>query len=268
MKFGISCNPEIERRIALSKRVLDYLEPDHDVLLDVSLAKKIGREGSPLEEIDADVVVAIGGDGTILSTLQRNSSPIFGINAGVLGFLTEVPVDEIEKGLDKIVNGDYEIDERLKLKTQVNGERVPDCTNEAVLNTAHIAKMRTFSIKIDGQPAENIRADAVIIATPTGSTCYAMSAGGPIIDPRVEAIVVVPIAPFKLSVRPLIVPAQSEVSLRIPEPKPCKLVLDGQVEFDLNGDEEVRIGVSENKARFVRFHEDFYERIREKLMVQ
>ena len=268
MRFGISCNPEVESRIELVKKVLKHLGTGHDVLVDENLAKKTGGEGSPLEEIEADVVIAIGGDGTILSTLQRNASPIFGINAGVLGFLTEIGVDELEMGLDKIVDGDYQIDERLKLKTQVDGKRVPDCTNEAVLNTAHIAKMRTFSIDVDEQPAEKIRADAVIIATPTGSTCYAMSAGGPIIDPRVEALAVVPIAPFKLSVRPLIVPASSEVRLRIPDPKPCKLVLDGQVEIDLAGTEEIRLGVSENKARFVRFHEDFYERIREKLMVQ
>ncbi|MFQ6107708.1 MAG: NAD(+)/NADH kinase [Thermoplasmata archaeon] len=268
MRFGISCNPEIGERIAVAERIVGYLEPDHEVLLDENLAKKIGGKGSPLEDIDADVLLAIGGDGTILSTLQRNSSPIFGINAGVLGFLTEIQVDEIESGLQKIIEGNYEIDERLKLRTTVNGKRVPDCTNEAVLNTAHIAKMRAFSIEVDGQPAESIRADAVIIATPTGSTCYAMSAGGPIIDPRVEAIVVVPIAPFKLSVRPVIVPAQSEITLRISDPKPCKLVLDGQVEIDLVGDEVVKLGVSEYKAKFVRFHEDFYTRIREKLTVQ
>jgi NAD+ kinase len=268
MKFGISCNPEVERRIALVRQVMDHLRPEHDVVMEENLARKTGDEGVPLEEIEADVLIAIGGDGTILSTLQRNPSPIFGINAGVLGFLTEIPIEEIEEGLARIVKGDYKIDERLKLRTLVNGERAPDCTNEAVLNTAHIAKMRKFSIEVDRQVAERIRADAVIIATPTGSTCYAMSAGGPIIDPRVEALTVVPIAPFKLSVRPLIVPARSEIRLRIPDPKPCKLVLDGQVELDLSGSEEIELGMSENKARFIRFHEDFYERIREKLMVQ
>ncbi|MFQ5910660.1 MAG: NAD(+)/NADH kinase [Thermoplasmata archaeon] len=267
MRFGISCNPEVEKRIPIVRRIVDHLGSDHEVILDENLAKKIGTEGPPLEDIDAHVMLTVGGDGTILSTLQRNSSPVFGINAGVLGFLTEIQADEVESGLERIIGGEYEIDERLKLKTMVNGKRMPDCTNEAVLNTAHIAKMRAFSIEIDGQPAESIRADAVIIATPTGSTCYAMSAGGPIIDPRVEAIVVVPIAPFKLSVRPLIVPAQSEVSLQISDPKPCKLVLDGQVEIDLTGDEQVKLGISENKARFVRFHENFYERFREKLMV-
>ncbi|MFQ6127393.1 MAG: NAD(+)/NADH kinase [Thermoplasmata archaeon] len=267
MKFGIFCSTEKEGRITVVSRITEYLKPDHEILLEENLAKKIGLKGSPLEDVDTDVLITIGGDGTILSALQRNSSPIFGINAGVLGFLTEIQVNEIESALERIIRGDYAIDERLKLKASVNGKRVPDCTNEAVLNTAHIAKMRAFDIEIDGQPAESIRADAVIIATPTGSTCYAMSAGGPIIDPRVEAVVVVPIAPFKLSARPLIVPVQSEISLRISDPKPCKLVLDGQVEIDLDGKEEVKLGVSEKKARFVRFHEDFYQRIREKLMV-
>lgn len=268
MRFGISCNPKLEERVKAVRQIIEMLEPNHELILDKILAERLGMSGTPLEKIDADIMLAVGGDGTVLSTLQRNSTPIFGINAGVLGFLTEIPVGDVEKGLKRIASGDYEIDERLKLKTMVNGKRVPDCTNEAVLNTAHIAKMRAFSIEVDGQPAEHIRADAIIIATPTGSTCYAMSAGGPIIDPRVEAIVIVPIAPFKLSVRPLIVPAGSLVHLKVSDPKPCKLVLDGQVEFDLDGDEDLEFRVSEGKARFVRFHEDFYKRIREKLMVQ
>jgi NAD+ kinase len=103
--------------------------------------------------MDADVIITIGGDGTILRTLQGTDSPILGINAGVLGFLTEVPPGEATSAVRKMLSGKYRIEERLKLKTVMNGRRLEDATNEAVIHTAHIAKMRHFEISVDGTPA-------------------------------------------------------------------------------------------------------------------
>jgi NAD+ kinase len=105
----------------------------------------------------------------------------------------------------------------------------------------------------------------MIVSTSTGSTSYAMSVGGPIIDPRVDAMVIAPIAPFKLAARPIVLPFKSVVNVQILEPRPCVLVLDGQSVVELKGKEEVEIGLSEHKAEFIRFGEDFYNRIREKL---
>jgi NAD+ kinase len=165
-----------------------------------------------------------------------------------------------------LLKGDYHIDERLKLKTVMNGRRLQDGVNEAVIHTAHIAKMRQFSVSVDGQPATELRADGVIVATPTGSTCYAMSVGSSIVDPRVEALVIAPIAPFRLAARPFVVPAKSKISITIAEPKECTMVIDGQEELAMEGSESIEFTASEKRARFVSFEDDFYRDLQEKLM--
>jgi NAD+ kinase len=154
----------------------------------------------------------------------------------------------------------------VRLKTVMDGRRLQDAINEAVIHTAHIAKMRHFSISVDGQPATELRADGVIVATPTGSTCYAMSVGSSIIDPRVEALVIAPIAPFRLAARPFVVPASSRIDIAIEEPKECTMVIDGQEELEMKGDERLQFTASEKKARFVSFEDDFYRDLEEKLI--
>ena len=208
----------------------------------------------------------IGGDGTILRTLQKCNVNIFGINAGVLGFLTEVKEDQALEGLKRILDKDFVIDERTRLKTMVNNKILFDAVNEAVIHTAHIAKMRNYEILVDDFVAATIRADGIIIATPTGSTSYAMSAGGPILDPRVEAFVIIPIAPFKLSARPMVIPIDSKVTIKHLEPKRTSLlVLDGQFEYKINTDDKLKFTRSDSPAKFIKFEPDFYKRVGEKL---
>lgn len=268
MKMGISAKPDVKNLGELVKRVEGALGDDIDVLFDTGVAKVLNKDPTPIEKMDVDTVITIGGDGTILRAMQRSSVKLLGINAGVMGFLTEVKEEEIETAVGRVLKGDYKLDERIKLKVQKDGERLFDCLNEAVFHTAQVAKMRHFNISIDGHLADEFRADGVMVATPTGSTSYAMSAGGPIIDPRVEAMVLVPLAPFKLSQRPLVVPAKSEIKVTLVKPKDCLLVLDGQDIQKLSGGESVSITVSENKAPFIRFREDFYARFGEKLVSQ
>ena len=229
-------------------------------------AEALGLKGEPLQKMKVDVLITIGGDGTILRTLQGNDAPVMGVNAGVLGFLTEVQVDEIKPAIKKLLAGEYHLEKRLKLKTTMNGQRLEDATNEAVVHTAHIAKMRHFAISVDGTPATEIRADGLIVATPTGSTSYAMSVGSSIIDPRVDAFVIAPIAPFRLAARPLVVAAKSKIAVTILEPKECTMVIDGQCEFKIRGDEKLVFTASEKKAKFVSFKDDFYRNLEEKLI--
>ncbi len=235
-------------------------------MLEEETAAALGKEGVPMSDMDVDVVVSIGGDGTVLRTLRYTDLPILGVNAGVLGFLTEVMPNEIQESFEQLLRGDYHIDERIKLKTVMNGRRLQDGVNEAVIHTAHIAKMRQFSVSVDGQPATELRADGVIVATPTGSTCYAMSVGSSIVDPRVEALVIAPIAPFRLAARPFVVPAKSRISITIAEPKECTMVIDGQEELSMEGSESIEFTASEKRARFVSFEDDFYRDLQEKLM--
>lgn len=237
-----------------------------DYVIEKRAADALGKKGVLLPNMDADVIITIGGDGTILRTLQGTDSPILGINAGVLGFLTEVQPDEAKTAVKKVLSGKYRIEERLKLRTSMDGKRLEDATNEAVIHTAAIAKMRHFAISVDGTPATEMRADGLIVATPTGSTCYAMSVGSSIIDPRVEALVIAPIAPFRLSARPFVVPARSKISVSIKEPRECIMVIDGQCEFEMNGNEKLVFTESDKKARFVSFKDDFYRNLEEKLI--
>ncbi len=268
VKFGVTANPQIPDSLEATKRILKFLEPKHEVLLEAEIAKDVGRTGVPLAHMKPDVILAIGGDGTILRALQLADAEILGINSGSLGFLAEVYANEIEGFLARILRKDYKVEERLRLKVTVDGERLFDCLNEAVVHTAQVAKIRHFAVDLDGAPVTQVRADGMILATPTGSTSYSMSVGGPIVDPRVPAIILTAIAPFKPSCRPHVFPASSRVRVTLVKPKECALVLDGQREMHLKGTEEVVVTASEKPARFIRFRDDFYKRFEEKVSRQ
>ena len=268
MKFGVTANPHIPDSLDATRRILEFLEPAHEVVLETEIAKDLGRTGVPLAHMKPDVLLAVGGDGTILRALQLADAQILGINSGSLGFLAEVYAQEVETFLDRIVKKEYKVEERLRLKVTVDGRRMFDCLNEAVVHTANVAKIRHFEVRLDGALVTRVRADAVILATPTGSTSYSMSVGGPIVDPRVPGIVLTAIAPFKPSCRPHVFPASETVRVGLVKPKECLLVMDGQHETHLKGTEEVAVTASERPARFIRFRDDFYRRFEEKISRQ
>jgi NAD+ kinase len=262
----VTGTPQLSRFGPAARKVLEALKGE-DYLIDEQIAAAVkSKDGVPLSKMKVDVLITVGGDGTILRTLQANDAPVMGVNAGVLGFLTEVQADKVKEAVRRLKTGRYHIDERTKLKTTLNGKRLEDATNETVIHTAHIAKMRDFAISIDGTRATEVRADGIIVATPTGSTSYAMSVGSSIIDPRVEAFVIAPIAPFRLAARPLVVASRSKIAVTIREPKECIMVIDGQSEFTIRGDERLMFTASEKKARFVSFKDDFYKNLEEKLI--
>ncbi|MCK5396684.1 MAG: NAD(+)/NADH kinase, partial [Thermoplasmata archaeon] len=174
MKVGVLANPQLRDVDSIARELLDVIGDRAEIIIEEKLAQKLGMDGQPLADMCVDVLITIGGDGTILHALQRCNPVIAGINAGQLGFLTEIPKDEISKKISRILTGDYEVEERLRLKVMRNEERLLDCLNEAVLHTAHVSKMHHFEVLVDGTLAMNVRADGLIISTPTGSTSYAM----------------------------------------------------------------------------------------------
>ncbi|MFQ6051987.1 MAG: NAD(+)/NADH kinase [Candidatus Hydrothermarchaeota archaeon] len=239
-------------------------------VLEESTAEMINRQdlGVPLEDIDADVIFTVGGDGTILLVERhlKKEIPICGINIGGVGFLTEISPENTEFALDNIIEGRYGIEERSKISLSIGGEPLPDALNEVVIMTFMPGKMLNLEVWVNGQLAESFGTDGIILATPTGSTAYAMSAGGPIIDPRVDAFVIVPICPFKLSARPLVVPSDSLVKVKITKPEMRSIVVvDGQYERKVKIETEFLIKKSKRKAHFIKFSEDFYEKVREKI---
>jgi NAD+ kinase len=265
MRFGMSVNMDIPDAPRLAKSVLGLLN-GHEVLLENEVAARLKRPGMSIDDMDVDMMIAVGGDGTILRALQHNDAPLFGINAGDLGFLTTVTEEELEEGVENILNGNYTLETRSKLQTVVAGRRLRDAMNESVVHTANIAKIRHFQVHVDEELAINVRADGIIVATPTGSTCYAMSVGAPLIDPRIDALVIVPMAPFKFAARPVVVPSSSRITLRVMRPKECVVVIDGQDSEQMAGNETVEFTASQTKARFVSFGKGFFTRTREKLM--
>ena len=210
----------------------------------------------------------MGGDGTILRTIHKmvDPLPILGINMGTLGFLVDVEPKDALETLDHLING-FEVDSRSRLKVLLNGICLPPAINEVALLTASPAKMIEFEIIVDGALMEDFRSDGVVIATSTGSTAYAMSAGGPIVDPRVDAIVLVPVAPFKLSSRPWVIPGGStiEVKLKLPE-KEALMVIDGQSTTTISVKDTIVISKAKTPARFVKVTRDgFYAKVKSKL---
>ena len=149
----------------------------------------------------------------------------------------------------------------------VDGKRLPDAANEVTVQTAQIAKIVYLKLFVDGELMETLGADGVIVATPTGSTSYALSAGGPILDPTVNAMVIAPLAPFKLSARPWVVPLQKKVEIKLfKKSRESKIVIDGESAQNVTKDSEIIITGSEKKARFIRFGESFYQMVRMKLV--
>lgn len=274
IKIGFVSRHEPES-LRLVQMLIDHLrsgEVSAEVFVDQEIAPQMGLDGTCVEEMERlriDFIISVGGDGTILRTIHKMTDPvpIFGINMGTLGFLVQVEPKDAMEALQHLISAGFEVDERSRLEVVLNRRCLPPATNEVVLMTASPAKMIEFEIIVDGSLMEDFRADGVIIATSTGSTAYAMSAGGPIVDPRVDAIVLVPIAPFKLSSRPWVIPGGSviEVKLKLPE-KEALVVVDGQGTTTISVDDTVVISKAKTPARFVKASRDgFYAKVKSKL---
>jgi len=273
IKIGFVSRHEPES-VRLVKTLVDRLKADAEaveIFVDQDIASQISWRGTSVEEMEAtkvDFMVSVGGDGTILRTIHKMADPmpILGINMGTLGFLVDVEPKDAIATLEHLLSG-FEVDLRSRLKVVLNEKSLPPATNEVALLTASPAKMIEFEIIVDGSLMEDFRADGVIIATSTGSTAYAMSAGGPIVDPRVDAIVLVPMAPFKLSSRPWVIPGGSviEVKLKLPM-KEALVVVDGQSTTTISVNDTVVISKAETPARFVKVGRDgFYAKVKSKL---
>lgn len=269
MNWGLVCSASVKKSVSLAKDIYDFLSENDTVLMEKSVAKKCELKGNSFAELNkkADVVVTVGGDGTIIRTLRDVEKPIFAINSGGMGFLSEVESKYAMNGLKQVMSGDYNVEERSKIKVYLNDTRLPDAVNEVTVQTAQIAKIMYFQLFVENELVETLGADGVIVSTPTGSTSYALSVGGPIMDPAVEAMIIAPLAPFRLSTRPWIVPFNKKIRLKVlPKSKETKLVVDGNFTKMVTCDDTIVISESEKKARFIRFGESFYQMVRLKLV--
>jgi NAD+ kinase len=223
---------------------------------------------------EVDLVFVIGGDGTLLSVARRapSGTPVLGINVGVLGFLAGLRRDEALPRLDEVLSGGFREDHRRRLDVSVPAglhRGTYRALNDAVLNKETIARISTFSVSVAGKPVARFRADGVIVATPTGSTAYNLSAGGPILHPQLPAIVITPICPHSLAQRPLVVRASETIGLVVIDHgrrEGLHLTLDGQEGFPVRPGTPIEVRSSASSVTLLRAPEsDHFRKLAEKL---
>jgi len=219
----------------------------------------------PLGELDPDVLMAIGGDGTFLYALRRSDAPLLPINAGTVGVLAEVEArrpNEIEGAVERLLKGFYFLEERMKLAALVGTTPIPDATNDVVVHTAQVGRMGLFEIAFDGHVVGRVRADGLIVSSPTGSTAYSLSSLGPVVDPGLDAIVLTSIAPFRVEARALVIEPLRTVRLRpLEADRGAVVIADGQDEYPLPAGSAVTVYRSPRRATLVRFGSKFFQRL-------
>ena len=258
--------------------LVDWLgEHGYEVVIDLETSKYArGRRSVPRSQLGSmplDLVIVLGGDGTLLSAARATAPvdvPLLGVNLGSLGFLTEVPLQSLYTMLDAIVQGRATVEHRTLMEcTLLRGDEVRGSYlvfNDAVVNKTTLARLNTYDLYIDGVFVSSYRADGMIVATPTGSTAYSLSAGGPVLVPTVEALLVTPVAPHSLTHRPLVVPDSSEIEILLrSEEEVAYLSLDGQPGLDLRDGDRVRCRRSEHTVNLFRTGSNFFQVLRSKL---
>ncbi len=245
-----------------------------DVLVDERVAAGGALATTAQIGARAELVIALGGDGTLLlaaKILAGREVPVLGVNLGTLGFMTEIPLPELDSVLDRVLAGDFRAEPRSKLRVQLSRDSETlldtEVLNDAVIKVGALARIVDIEASIDGAPLTNYRADGVIVATPTGSTAYSMSSGGPIVHPTMQAIVISAICPHTLTQRPIVVPGTSRLSFEIkPGTTEVFLTVDGQVGSPLRVGDRVLVETAKTRLLFVRNPKlDFFRVLRTKL---
>lgn len=226
------------------------------------------------DKFDADLIIVLGGDGTMISTARLIGDRevlVLGINYGSLGYLTEFRIEEMFTALEAILGGEYEIDRRVMLHADHlrDGELLATgrVLNDVVINKAALARIIEIDVTLNGLFVNSFRADGLIVSTPTGSTAYNLSAGGPIIYPSMNAVVLTPICPFTLTNRPIVVPDTAEIELKlINENEGVVLTLDGQIGYPMKANDRVLIRKSRTTFNLVQpTNRNYFDVLRNKL---
>jgi NAD+ kinase len=218
---------------------------------------------------DCDFILSFGGDGTLLAAARAVGSygkPILGVNIGKLGFLTAVETGDLLHAVERLIAGDYRTESRLVLHAQLEGHAPIFALNDLVVIRSDAARMIRIRVDIDGTFLNRYTADGLIVATPTGSTAYSLSANGPILTPSLDALVINPICPHTLTMRPIVVGGTQEIRLHLEDDYTAFLTSDGQEEQRLTGGEIITIRKAAHTIQLVRFPEkDFFDILRGKL---
>jgi NAD+ kinase len=267
---GIVCHPRINLGgppVTAARRLLEQ----RGLKVWTYCATAEERPGPGVLDNELDVtrlLVSIGGDGTLLWTAQQAAAarvPVLGINAGRLGFLTQVQLGDEANALERWLSGNFSLQRRALLEVRF-GSRLFHALNDAVVHKGVEINLIRLSVSVDAQPAGEFDADGVIVSTPTGSTGYGLSLGGPIVHPEVQALAFMPLNPHSLFNRPVVLPEQSRITIRVPN-APAILTCDGQQNAELSAGAEVQVSAPGLAVQLVQFNGglNFFELLRQKL---
>ncbi|OGK98834.1 MAG: NAD(+) kinase [Candidatus Rokubacteria bacterium RIFCSPHIGHO2_12_FULL_73_22] len=278
-RIGVVARPGAVRAQAVVAELLAWLaarghaavlEKETAALVPTATAPSVGKPELPGQ---ADLIVVLGGDGTLLSMARAvgdQGVPLLGVNLGGLGFLTATTLEEMFPALEAWLAGRMAVDERMTLAARVlrQGQTLGEhaALNDVVITKSAMSRIIDFSVSVDGQFATSYRADGLIISTPTGSTAYSLSAGGPILWPEMDAIVLTPICSHTLTNRPIVVPGAQRVEVTILTSEEVMVTMDGQVGVTLREQDTVEVRQAGARIRLVRFpQQSFFSVLRAKL---
>lgn len=261
-------SPELKKTFDEIKKLFEY--SNIEILLENNSANMIGLEGLSLEELckKVDFLISVGGDGTLLSVVRKSfkyDKPVLGINLGTLGFLTDISMEQLPKFIEDLKSNIYKIDNRMMVEGSVNLNKFV-AFNDIVISRKSISSMIKIKGKIDGKSFNTYYGDGVIISTPTGSTAYNLSVGGPIVYPLTEAFIVTPVAPHSLTQRPLVMPADFEIEFKIMDNQGAVVIVDGQDIYEIEQNQSIKIKIANKKAKMLhRIQRNYFEVLNEKL---
>lgn len=269
---GLVARYDKEESLKLASDLTEYLQAKGlKVHAESTLKSKIATKPvfTRLEKLKTDFIITIGGDGTILRAclgLPNPQPPILAINMSVRGFLTAVEPKHALSAVDKVLDGEYRTEYCVKLTTTAEGLSFPDALNEVLVMADEPAKLLHASIMKDNKPVLNCQADGLILSTPTGSTGYSLSTGGPVLDPNINALVLTAICPLS-TFHPLVFPADSDITIEVYKPKKLLVIIDGHHKQTVTSRlPKLSMTRSRHEAQFIRFGEDFYYRLRSRLV--
>jgi len=279
LRIGIIAKSNIEEPVEITKKLSKWLKKKGvEVYVEKELGKKIQHSNSvdrtEIPEL-VDLILVFGGDGTFLGMARlacKHGTPILGINLGGLGFLTEVTVDELYPMMERILSGDYEVEERQMLLTSIRRGKKNigkyKVLNDVVINKGAVARIIDLAIYIEDSHVTTYRADGIILSTPTGSTAYSLSAGGPIVYPGIPVTIITPICPHTLTNRPLVVPSEMKVEIKITTQEPdTYLTLDGQIGVRLKTSDIIEVKRTDTSVKLIKSpFRDFFSILKTKLM--
>lgn len=280
MKTAVVLNLSKQKAITCAREIAILMLANNAEVLMLSEYRELfkGIQITYIDNIEemfesADIAITVGGDGTIIHAAKysaRQNTPLIGVNVGRLGFAAEVDPDETESLL-RILKGDYQTESRILLDVEVikNGKsRHYLAVNDAIIARGQLSKIVDLKLSLDGEEIANYRADGLLFATPTGSTAYSLSAGGPIIAPQMDCLMMTPVCPHSLFSRSVLFSGESELSItvKIPSECCCVLTIDGEKNVDILAEDRVIIRKSELKLKLISLYKrNFYKRLNEKL---